>query len=175
MKLNEEYLNVGKLVNTHGIRGEVKVLSFTDFPDVRFKKGAKLLLFLEGKYNGLPLIVESSRQVKGVYLLRFVDHPNINDVEKYKGADLKVPITEQIPLEDDEYYVRDVIGCEVYTDTEEYLGSVKEVLSPGANDVWVVKQPNSKKEILLPVIQDVILSVDIKNKRIDVHLMEGLI
>ncbi len=175
MKPNNQYFNVGQLVNTHGLKGEVKVLSRTDFPEERFKVGKMVYLFLDGKYDGLPLTIESSRVAKGTHLLRFVNHASINEVEQYKGSLLKVPATDQITLSEDEYYIHEILGCEVHTDKDEFLGMITDVLSPGANDVWVVKMPDSKKEILLPVIQEVVLSVDIQSKRILVHVLEGLI
>ena len=96
------------------------------------------------------------------------------DEEKYKGWELKVVGSERVPLPEGEYYVRDIVGCAVETEEGEQLGTVTDILSPGANDIWVVKMPKGK-ELLLPVIDDVVLDVDIEARKIKVHLLEGLL
>ncbi|MWC26592.1 ribosome maturation factor RimM [Paenibacillus sp. MMS18-CY102] len=174
----DKWFTVGKLVNTHGIRGEVKVWPQTDFPDVRFAPGSKLTLFEEGKSGRLEVEVASSRSQKNVYVLKLKGYDNINDVEKYKGWILKVSEHDLVDLDEDEYYYHEIIGCTVITDEGEELGTVAEILSPGANDVWVVKGKGANgrpKEILIPVIDDVLVAVDVDNKKITVHLIEGLI
>ncbi|MFC5532419.1 ribosome maturation factor RimM [Cohnella yongneupensis] len=170
----ERLLNVGKIVNTHGIRGEVKVYPQTDFPEVRFKPGTTLKLY--PPESGAPVSVEivTSREQKKMYVLKLKGFEDINQVEKYKGWELKVPETDRVPLDEGEYYVRDIIGCEVVTEDGETLGTITDTMSPGANDIWVVKLPKGK-ELLLPVIDDVVLNVDIAARKVKVHLMEGLL
>lgn len=167
-----QFFNVGKIVNTHGIRGELKVLPLTDFPEERFAKGSKLVI--ETGEGQLPVTVESARLHKNMYVVRLNDFTNINEVEKYKGTMLKVSSEYQTELSEDEFYFHQIVGCEVVTDEGETLGTIKEILTPGANDVWVVKA-NNGKEILLPYIDDVILHVDVVNQKVTVHLMEGLV
>ncbi|MFB5759756.1 ribosome maturation factor RimM [Paenibacillus medicaginis] len=166
--------NVGKIVNTHGIRGELKILPSTDFPEDRFAKGSELLIFPEN--GGAPLLVtvEQARFQKNVVIVKFKEHGNINDVEKYKGSMLKISEERLGELEEDEYYYHEIIGCAVVTEEGEELGEIKEILSPGANDVWVVKMPNGK-ELLLPYIDEVVLAVDVQSKKVTVRLMEGLL
>ncbi|GAK38538.1 protein RimM [Paenibacillus sp. TCA20] len=167
-----QFFNVGKIVNTHGIRGELKVLPLTDFPEERFAKGSKLVIDTgEGQQ---PVTVESARLHKNMFVVRLNDFTNINEVEKYKGMMLKVSAEYQTELSEDEFYFHQIVGCEVVTDEGEALGTIKEILTPGANDVWVVKA-NNGKEILLPYIDDVILHVDVVNQKVTVHLMEGLV
>ena len=167
-------LNVGKVVNTHGIKGELKIWPQTDFPEVRFKQGGKLLMI--PPEAGDPVIIEivSAREQKKMYVLKIKGFDNINQVEIYKGWELKVTEDERVPLEEGEYYVQDIVGCEVVTEEGETLGKVTDILSPGANDIWVVKMPKGK-ELLLPVIDDVVLDVDVAARKIKVHLMEGLL
>lgn len=169
-------LTVGKLVNTHGIRGEIKVLSRTDFPEVRFAPGSKLLIVPEDGSPKFEVTVESSRDHKGVYIVRLKGYTNINQIEKYKGSLIKVPGEDLVELPENEYYFHQIVGCEVYSDDNDSqpIGTITEILQPGANDVWVVK-PAKGSEILIPVINDVVLNVDIEAKRITVHLMEGLL
>lgn len=174
--MSEKLLTVGKLVNTHGIRGEIKVLSRTDFPEVRFAPGSKLLIIPEGGKDRLEVTVESSREHKGMYIVKLKDFSDINQVEKYKGSLIMVTEDDRVELPENEYYFHDIIGCEVFTDDEEHpkLGVITEILTPGANDVWVVK-PSKGSDILLPVIEEVVLEVDVSGKRVVVHLMEGLL
>lgn len=167
------YYTVGKLVNTQGLKGEVRVVSTTDFPDKRFKKGKTLLLFHPTLARPLEVKVATRRQHKEFELLTFEGFDSIEAVEKYKGGELKVSEEELIPNRDGEFYIHQLIGCEVVTDAGEELGKLTEVLQPGANDVWVVK--GKRGEILLPYIDDCIKQVDIENKRIVCHLMEGLL
>ncbi|WP_134700351.1 ribosome maturation factor RimM [Ammoniphilus sp. YIM 78166] len=171
---NTRYYEVGKVVNTHGIKGELKIHSVTDFPEERYRKGSKLFLFHDNLPQPLTVTVETARLQKNTYIVKFKEYADINQVEKYKGGSLKVPEDERIPLEEDEFYYDDIIGCEVWTDEGELLGSVKEIITTGANDVWVVKMQNGK-DVLLPYIEDCILEVDVPNRKITAHVMEGLI
>ncbi|CAM3944620.1 ribosome maturation factor RimM [Paenibacillus alkaliterrae] len=174
--MNEKWFTVGKIVNTHGIRGELKVLSQTDFADVRFAAGSKLLMLNEESGDSMEVKVISSRSHKNVYIVKLEGFNDINLVEKYKGWVLKVSEAELVPLDEGEYYYHEIIGCRVLTEEGEELGVISEILSPGANDVWVVDRPKGAgKQLLLPVIDDVLISVNIKEKLVTVRLMEGLI
>ncbi|MDN5574437.1 MAG: ribosome maturation factor RimM [Pediococcus sp.] len=170
-----QYYKVGTIVNTHGIQGEVKVLPITDFPEERFKAGKQLFLF-SPKDDVVPvqtLKIKKSRQQKQVYLLQFDGFDSINDVEKYKRFDLKVSEDDRKKLGSDEFYYDDIIGLKVYDENDHLLGTVSEILSPGANDVWVVKRVD-KDDLLLPYIHQVIKKVDLDNQRVTVELLEGL-
>jgi 16S rRNA processing protein RimM len=167
------YYTVGKLVNTHGLRGEVRVISTTDFPDERFRTGSELYLFHPSLPQPLKLTVASRRSHKGFEIISFKGYPSINDVEKFKGGELKIPEEALMELGEDEYYIHQLVGCEVFTEEGEELGKIVDVLQPGANDVWVVK--GKRGEILLPFIDDCIKEVDVENKRVVCHLMEGLL
>lgn len=166
-----KYYNVGKIVNTHGVRGEVRVLATTDFVDERFAAGNTL--YLQEKDAPLALEIEKARQHKGFILVKFVGYDNINDVEKFRDHELMVSADDQQPLEDGQYYYHQIIGLNVQTTAGRPLGKIKEILSPGANDVWVVERPK-QKDLLLPVIDDVVKNVDLDNGLVEVELMEGL-
>lgn len=172
--MTQRMFNVGKLVNTHGIRGEVKIIPTTDFPEERFAQKSELVLQQPNSNNSVSVTVERSRLHKNMYIIKFVQFDNINEVEKYKGWMLKVSEEQLDELDEDEYYYHEIIGCKVVTDEGEDLGIIDEILSPGANDVWVVK-PAKGKSILIPVIDDVVLTVDVQEKVVTVHIMEGLI
>ncbi|NSL51206.1 ribosome maturation factor RimM [Calidifontibacillus erzurumensis] len=168
-----KYYNVGKIVNTHGVRGEVRILSSTDFPEERYKKGS--LLFIEvGRNEFVEVKVASHRLHKNFHLLTFEGYDNINDVEKFKGKMLKIREDQLGELDENEFYYHEIIGCTVLTEEGVKLGEIKEILSPGANDVWVVKR-QGEKDLLLPYIEDVVKRVDVENKKVIVHMMEGLL
>ncbi|MGX7031681.1 ribosome maturation factor RimM [Vagococcus zengguangii] len=167
-----EFLNVGKIVNTQGIKGEVRVISKTDFAKKRYKTGNQLYLFQEDKAP-ITLTVKSHRQHKNFDILSFEGHPNINDVEKYRDGILKIKKEEAQRLPKNEFYFHEIIGCEVY-EGEQLIGKIKEILQPGANDVWVV-QRKGQKDALIPYIESVVTNVDVKNKRVDVEIPEGLL
>ncbi|WP_046215336.1 ribosome maturation factor RimM [Paenibacillus wulumuqiensis] len=172
--MSDQWLMVGKIVNTHGIRGELKIYPNTDFPEVRFAPGNKLQMVHEETGASQQVEVQSSRLQKNMYVIRFKGFGNINDVEKYKGWVLKVSKDDTVELEEDEYYFHEIIGCEVVTDEGQSLGVITEILTPGANDVWVVK-PAKGKDILIPYIHDVVLDINVDEKKITVHVMEGLL
>jgi 16S rRNA processing protein RimM len=170
----EKWFNVGKIVNTHGIRGEVRVISKTDFPEQRYKVGNTLYLFMPGATKPIELTVKTHRTHKNFNLLTFEGVENINEVEKFRDGILKVPESQLGNLEKDEYYYHEIIGCLVATTCGKEIGKVTEILSPGANDVWVIKSPGGK-EILIPYIEDVVKKVDVKEKVILIEPMEGLL
>lgn len=167
-----EFYNVGKIVNTHGIRGEVRVMATTDFMEERFAAGETLYL-QQKSGEPLALTVESARPHKGFILVKFKDYDNINDVQGFRNRELLVSAADQQPLEDGQYYYHQIIGLKVKTVEGRELGTIKEILSPGANDVWVVRR-SDKQDLLLPVIDDVVKTVDLENGEVIVELMEGL-
>jgi len=166
------YFNVGKIVNTQGLQGEMRVLSVTDFSEERFKKGAELALFDEKNQFVRTVVIASHRKQKNFDIIKFKDMYHINDIEKYKGHSLKVAEANLNDLDEGEFYYHEIIGLEVY-ENDQLIGTIKEILQPGANDVWVVKR-KGKRDLLLPYIPPVILNVDIPNNRVDVELLEGL-
>lgn len=168
-----EYLNVGKIVNTHGIRGEVRVISVTDFPEERYRIGEQLTLFKEGKAP-LTLTIASHRRHKNFDLLTFEGYPNINDVEPFRDGLLKVSKDELVDLGENEFYHHDIIGLTVKEGDGTVIGKIKEILSPGANDVWVVQRPG-KKDALLPYIESVVKKVSLSEGTVTVEIPEGLL
>lgn len=169
------FYKVGKIVNTHGVRGEVRVITTSDFADERYAVGNELFYFNEENQLVTSFIVKSHRRHKNFDLLTFENYHNINEVEKYKGGYLKIKERDLQELEEDEFYYHEIIGCQVITDTGEVIGTIKEILSPGANDVWVVKPIEGKKDILIPYIDDVVLDVSVEEKKITIHIIEGLL
>jgi 16S rRNA processing protein RimM len=170
----EKWFNVGKIVNTQGIKGEVRVISTTDFPEERYKKGNVLFLFLPKNETPVQLTIKSHRKHKNFDLLLFEGYENINEVEKFREGILKVPESQLGELEEGEFYFHEIIGCLVFTMDGEEVGKVTEILTPGANDVWVVKGKKGK-ENLIPYIDEVVKKVDLKEKIILIDPMVGLL
>ena len=166
------YFNVGKIVNTQGLQGEMRVLSVTDFAEERFKKGNKLALFDKKDQFVMDVEIASHRKAKNFDIIKFKGMYHINDIEKFRDFSLKVAEEDLSDLEDGEFYYHEIIGLEVY-ENDVLLGTIKEILQPGANDVWVVKR-KGKRDLLLPYIPPVVLEIDIKQGRGDVEIPEGL-
>ncbi len=169
-----KWYNVGKIVNTHGLRGEVRVLSLTDFPEERYKKGSTLSIFKEGGKEGIPVTIDAHRKHKTFDLLTFENYTSIQLVEPFKGSVLKVHEDQLGDLDEGEFYFHEIVGCEVRTVDGDVIGQVKEVLTPGANDVWVVSRIGGD-DAYIPYIDDVVKSVDPDEKVIIIDLMDGLL
>lgn len=167
----EDLLQVGVISSTHGLRGEVKVFPTTD--DAQRFKILKEVILDTGKEK-LNLKIEQVKFFKQFVILKFEGFDDINEIEKYKGKSLLVTRENAVKLEENEYFIADMIGMSVFTDDDKQLGILSDVLETGANDVYVVETPD-KKELLLPAIKQCILKIDIENGRMDVHLMEGLV
>lgn len=172
--MEEKWFNVGKIVNTHGIRGEVRVISKTDFAEERYEKGNQLYIFTETSKEPVEVIVDTHRVHKSFDLLTFEGMHSIQDVEKFKGSLLKVPEEQLSELDEGEFYFHEIIGCKVFTDEDEEIGTIREILTTGANDVWVVKR-KAGKDALIPYIDEIVKEIDVEQKRIIISLMEGLI
>ncbi len=168
--MNNE-LQVGVITQTHGIRGEVKVFPTTD-DAARFKKLKEVIL--DTGRERFTLKIENVKFFKQFVILKFQGYDSINDIEKYKRSKLLVPREQAVPLKKDEYFVADMIGLSVVTDTQEPFGELKDVLSTGANDVYVVARADGS-EVLLPAIRECILDVDMEKRMMRVHIMDGLL
>ena len=166
----EQFLQVGVISSTHGIRGEVKVFPTTDDP-MRFKKLKKV--FLDTGRERLEFEVQSVRFFKQFAIVKFKGIDNINDIERYKGKGLFVPREDAVPLGEDEYYIADLIGMEVFTE-DGHFGVVKDVMETGANEVYIVES-DKHGEVLIPAIRQCVLDVNVEEKKMKIRLMDGLI
>ena len=162
-----DYLAVARVLAPWGIRGEVKAEILTDFPG-RFS-------LLKTVYVGdelEPLELEGSRLHKRFALLKFTGLGRREDVERFRGMLVQIRGDQAMPLDENAYYVHQIVGLEVWTPDGECLGRIIEVLFTGANDVYVVKAKD--QEILIPAISDVVQEVDLEAGRLTVRLLEGL-
>lgn len=167
----EELFRIGSIATTHGVHGEVKVYPTTDDPG-RYKKIKEVILD-NGKEQKTAHI-EQTKFFKQMVIVKFRECNTMDEAEKLRGYELYVTREHAIPLKKNEYYIADLIDMQVLTDEGAALGVIEDVLQTGANDVYVVRQP-SGKEILLPAIRDCILSVDVPEKKMTVHILDGLL
>lgn len=170
----EKWFNVGKIVNTHGIRGEVRVISKTDFAEERYAPGNTLYIFKEGANEPIKVVVDSHRIHKNFDLLTFEGMHSIQDVEHFKGSLVKIDETQLTELDEGEFYFHEIIGCKMYTDQMEEIGTIREIIATGANDVWVVKRKVGK-DLLIPYIEEIVKEINIEEKTVIITPMEGLL
>jgi len=166
-----ELISIGRIVGTHGYKGSVKVASLTDFPQ-RFKELKKVIVS-HGKKQA-EMEVESSGQYKGMILMKIKGIESKEEAQLYHNALLCVKEAEIYPLPEGWYYHFQLVGLAVYDMEKGYLGVLKEVLETGANDVYVVES-EQYGEILIPALKQVVLEVDLNEKKMQVKLLDGLL
>ena len=167
----EDLLQVGIITSTHGVRGEVKVYPTTDDPR-RFRRLKEVVLDT-GKEK-MNLEIEGVKFFKQFVILKFKGLDNINDIEKYRQKSLYVTSKNAVRLQRDEYFIADLIGLKVQDEDGKELGTVKDVIETGANDVYEVEMADGKS-LLLPAIKQCILNVDVENGTMQVYVLEGLL
>jgi 16S rRNA processing protein RimM len=170
-KYMENLLQVGAILDTHGLRGEVKVFPTTDDSSRYDDLKEVQLLTKEGSY--LTMQVERVRYFKNLVIVKFKNYDNIGDVEQYKKCNLYVTRDNAVELGEDEYFVADLIGLCARTEEGEELGTLKDVLTTGANDVYVIACPDGE-ELLVPAIHDCVREVNIEGGYVILHLLPGL-
>lgn len=172
----QQYLQVGVIISTHALKGEVKVFPTTDNIR-RFDDLKKVLVSEDADRGGTSLEVESVRYFKNLVILKFKGIDRIEDVQKYLKKDVYVAREDAVPLAEGQYYVADLYGMAVVREEDgALLGHISDVLSTGANDVYIIKdQKNPKHEILIPAIGQCIRKVDVEGGVMTVHLLDGLL
>ena len=163
-------LEAGKIINTHGLRGEVKVVTWTDYPevfeDIEF-------LYVHKKTGDERLDIKNIKYQKNNIIVKFSQINDIDEAKKYKNMILYVDRDQMPPLPEGMNYIVDLIGLEVYNEEGEKIGVIADVFNTGANDIYDVKR-EGKKNLLLPVIDECVKEVDMENGRVIVNVMEGL-
>ena len=162
-----DLISVGKIVAPHGVRGDVRVAILTDFPD-RFHKLRTVHLD-----NGMILTVEGARRHKQFVLLKFKGLDTMSDVEQLRGQLIKVTREDVVVLPAGHYYFFDIIGLEAYTVAGEKLGTIRDILQTGSNDVYIAELPG-QKPVLIPALKQVVKQIDIPGKKMIVQLQEEL-
>lgn len=165
------YYDVGQVLTTHGLKGEVKVSLITDFPEKRFAPGSKLALKNNPAHR---LTVQKGRPFKEFWLVQFKEITDIEQAQKLRGQTLVVSEKEQQALPAGSYYYHDILGCSVYNQQRgQKIGRIVDIETTGANDIWLVKTEQGQ-EFWLPYIKDVVKNIDVAHKRIEVEMMKGL-
>ena len=165
-----EMLRVGVLVKPHGLAGEVKVYPTTDEPG-KFTSLKKV--YIKTKNETLTLKIDKAHYFKQFVIVHFEGLNRIEDIEPLIKKDLWIDREEAVELEENEYYIADLLGMKVVTDDGTELGKIKDVMDTGANDVYIVQTAGG--EVLLPAIRQCILKVDVEKDLMTVHLMDGLL
>ena len=167
----EQKLQVGIITATHGLKGEVKVYPTTDDPG-RFRRLKKVILD-NGKVS-VDLEIESVKYFKQFVILKFKGLDDIEQVEKYRKASLYVTRDNAVRLKKDEFFIADLIDMKVVNEDGSPLGTLRDVITTGANDVYEVALDEGGT-VLIPAIKEYILDVDVENAVMRVHLLEGLL
>lgn len=173
-----KWVLIGEIVGRQGNRGELKVLPHTDFPE-RFEQMEAIRLFGQNDEEPFGLFpLEECRWHKGALILKLAGVDDIPEAEKLRNMHIKVSTDELTPLPADCHYIFQLIGLECVTQSGQKLGEISDVLQTGANDVYVVKPypgVTKQREILIPVISEVVLQIDLEKQRVVVKLPEGLL
>lgn len=164
-------ITIGKVQKTHGVKGEVRIEAMTDHPD-RFSGLRRVYLTSTGG-ESREYAVRSVRYLDGAPLLLLDGFDSPESARNLNGSLVQVPQEEAVPLPDGSYYWFEILGMEVVTDAGEKLGTIIDIFQTGSNDVYVVKA--GRKEIYLPATKEVIRQVDRANKRMVIHVMDGLL
>ena len=166
-----KYLEIGQIVNTFGIKGMVKVKPFTDNIE-RFSNLEKI--YIKNKSGQTEYKIQEVKYHKNMVLIKFEGIENPEQADLLRNSYLIVDRETAEPLEPGRYYIVDMIGLDVFTDDNEYLGKLEDIYNTGSNDIYVVKNELGK-QVLLPAIEDVIKNIDMDNKKVIVHLIPGLV
>jgi len=166
-----EYLQIGKIVNTHGVRGEFKLIPLTDDPS-RFDDLKWAYIEKNGKMDRYA--IQSVKYFKGTVIVKAEGIETPEAAAELKNCFMLVDRENAVKLPEDTFFICDLIGCSVYDENGVLLGQLKEVLQTGSNDVYVVKNEEGR-EVLLPALKSVVKSVLPEQKRIDVIIPKGLL
>ena len=165
-----EFLEVGKIINTHGLRGDVKIVTWTDYPE-DFEEIDRV--YIKRKTGDEVLNISYVKYQKNNIIVKFKEIADINEAEKYKNLIVYADRNDLPELEEGAHYIADLIGLEIVSEDGKHIGELVDVFNTGANDIYDVKR-SGKKNLLLPVIDEVVKDIDLENKKITVHVMEGL-
>ena len=169
--MSEEFIAIGKVVSTQGNKGEVNIFPLTDLAN-RFINLTTVLL--RNNTSQTTLNIEKIKIKGNTVVLKFKDIENIKEAKMIVGSFLEVERKNAVKLPKDTYFIFEIIGLEVYAENNIFLGKVENVISTGSNDVYIVKDKN-KKELFIPAIHEVVKNVNLKKKRINIKMVDGLI
>ncbi|MDZ4770142.1 MAG: ribosome maturation factor RimM [Chloroflexota bacterium] len=174
MAENPPYLLIGEILRPHGIRGELRMKLHTDYPERIARLEQVYLAPSVGSPQVTPYFVEGMRMNAPYGLLKLRGVEDRNGAERFRGLMVMVDFANAVPLEPGEFYLFQLIGVRVVTDEGVDLGTLREVLETGANDVYIIDSP-TYGELLIPVIAETILKTDMEARIVTVHLIDGLL
>lgn len=166
-------LKVGKIVNVHALKGELKIISTSDSIEERLNHNSVLYITKRGEIIR-DVKVASSRKYKGCYYVKFLGIDSIDEAEKYKNCELKIDSNLIDDLENNEYYFYQIINSKVYDEKNNNLGVITNIFKTGANDVWEMKDDNNNL-FYIPFIEEVVKKIDVNEKKITINVIEGLL
>ena len=167
-----DYLRVGVVTTTHGVKGEMKVFPTTDDMS-RFSRLKELKAIT--RKGEVTWKIQGVKYFKQFVILKVEGIDDMDTAALYRNTDLMIPKEEALPLEENEYYLSDIIGLTVVTEDGKEFGEVVEVLQTGANDCYEIRRPGEKNTVLLPAIASCVLKVDLEQHRMVVRIPEGLL
>lgn len=173
MNAMEDYICIGKILTTHGLKGEVKIESYSDFDQERYRKGNTVYIESEGEY--IPFQTATFRIHKGYPLVSFADHQDINRIEKYKNCRIYIDRRTRKPLKNGEYYRDEITGLKAYDEADHYIGIVDAVeeTAGAQNNLRIARE--GRADALIPYIPEFIKKVDLNEGKIIIHTEEGLL
>jgi len=168
----EQLATIGKVIGTHGVKGGLKVLPYSDFPE-RVKELTRL--FFEKNGHLIKMNVNDAFLHGRFWVISLEGVNNLEEADIFIGMMVQIPLDERHSLPADTYYFDEILGLDVYSIDGTYLGQLSEVLQTGSNDVYVVRLPGEKREVLIPALKKVVQTIDFQEKRMFVKLPEGLL
>ena len=165
-----DYTKVGKIINTHGIKGEVKVYPLTD----NLKRFNKLKIAYLGEEK-IKVELERVKYHKEMVIIKFKEFSDINDILFLKDKFIYVDDEERIILPEGRFFIFDILGCEVFDTKGALIGVVEDIIQSASNDVYIVKDKKTNKEYMIPAIKHFFIEIDTNNKKIIIDPIEGMI
>lgn len=166
-----KYLELGQIVNTFGIKGQVKVYPYTE--DIRRFEELKEI-YVEKKKELKLFQIEHINYSKNMVILKLKGINTPEEAERLRNCYLKIDRKDAKELPEGTYYIADLLGLDVYTDEDKLLGKVEDIYNAGSSDIYVVKDEMGK-QVLLPGIEEVLKDIDLEHKKIIVHIIKGLL
>ena len=167
----EEYIQIGKIVNTHGVRGEIKIIPLTDDPR-RFENLKSV--FVNRNQSRQAYDIKGVRYVKGFVTLSLRGIDNRDEAEKLKELSIEIYEKDAVKLPEGSYFIHDLIGLKAFDEKGDFLGTLCDVIQTGSNDCYSIR-PENGNEYLIPAIKSVVLNVDIESKKIVIRIPDGLL
>jgi 16S rRNA processing protein RimM len=169
-----EFVTLGKIVNVRGLKGELKIMSLTDFSAQRYKKGKEITLHNEDSDHQLTMKVKSFFKTGNLDFVQFEELRDVDQARLYIGYYLKIPVSELKKLAKDSYYYHELLGCNVFVG-QQLIGLVAKIDDLGAQQLLRIKPHVGGKDILVPFVAHFLEKVNVKDKEIVIRNLEGLI